>query len=74
VADAAKVLGQPGAVLGQVRPGSLAQKAGLREGDIILALNDQPIKGASDLALALQKINPQSPAPKFTIKRDGNIM
>jgi glutaredoxin 3 len=74
VADAAKVLGQPGAVLGQVRPGSLAQKAGLREGDIILALDGQPIKGASDLAQALQKLNPQSPAPKFTIKRDGNIM
>ncbi len=74
VADAVKVLGQPGAVLGTVRPGSLAEKAGLQEGDIILALNGESISGASDLAQALQKLQTPTPTPRFTIKRDGNIM
>lgn len=71
VADAALKMNQPGALLGAVKTGSLAEKAGLREGDIITALNGQPISSASDLAQALQKLNPQSPAPKFTVKRDG---
>lgn len=74
VADAAKKLNQPGALLGVVRAGSLAEKAGLREGDVITALNGQPINGVSDLAQALQKLNPQSPAPKFTVNRAGSTL
>lgn len=74
VADAARMLNQPGALLGHVRAGSLAEQAGLREGDIILALNGQTISSPGDLAQALQKLNPPSPAAKFTIKRAGDIM
>jgi S1-C subfamily serine protease len=33
----------------QVQPGSPAQKAGLREGDLILALNGKPVTGAAQM-------------------------
>ena len=71
VADAAKKVNRPGALLGAVRAGSLAEKAGLREGDVITAMNGQPINGANDLGQALQKLTPQSPTPRFTVDRDG---
>lgn len=71
MADAAKKVNRPGALLGEIRAGSLADKVGLREGDIITALNGQLIGGANDLPVALQKLNPHSPAPKFTVSRDG---
>lgn len=74
VADAFTKLNQPGALLGAVRAGSLAEKVGLQEGDVITALNGQPINGASDLAQALQKLNLQSLDPAFTVKRDGKTI
>jgi len=40
---------QPGAVVARVSPGSSAEKAGIREGDIIVSLNEKTIKHASDL-------------------------
>ncbi len=74
VADAAKMLNQPGALLGKVQAGSLAEKAGLREGDVITALNGQTVNSPADLALALKKLTAQSPLPKFTVKRDGQTV
>ena len=74
VADAALKMNQPGALLGPVKAGSLAEKAGLREGDIITALNGQPVSSVNDLAQALQKLNPQSPPPKFTVRRNGTTI
>jgi len=74
VADAAKLLNQPGAVLGKVRPGGLAEKAGLREGDVITSLNGQPVNNSADLAQALQKLTAQSPLPEFKVKRDGQTV
>ena len=74
VADAAKKVNRPGALLGEVRAGSLAERVGLREGDVITALNGQQVGSANELAQALQKLNPQSPAPKFTVIRDGETV
>lgn len=74
VADATKMLNQPGALLGKVRAGGLAEKAGLREGDVITALNGQPVNSVADLALALKKLTAQSPLPEFTVKRDGQTL
>ena len=62
VADAATELSrqgkQPlkGALLGEIKPGSLAEKAGLREGDVILSLQGQAIHGVDDLGNELHRV------------------
>ena len=78
VGDATKILGQhgqaarPGVILGAVRPGSLAAKAGLQEGDIITALNGQPTNSAEDLAKSLQTIAAgKLTRPSLTFWRDN---
>lgn len=38
-----------GAVIAQVQPGSPAETAGLKDGDVVTAFNNIPIEGASDL-------------------------
>jgi S1-C subfamily serine protease len=68
VADASKVApkvgGVPvsGALVGAVAPGSLGERAGLRNGDIITELNLQPIRGADDLERAMGELTPGSRA------------
>lgn len=72
VADASQKTGHPGALLGTVKPGSLAAQAGLREGDIITNLNGQPITNADGLAKALQAVAASKAAsPPVTFRRDG---
>jgi glutaredoxin 3 len=59
VADASKVTrkmgGLPvfGALVGSVAPASHAERAGIKEGDIITEINMRPIRGADDLEKAL---------------------
>ncbi len=61
-----------GAVLGTVKPGSLALQGGLREGDIITGLNGRPVNNAADMAAALLAVAArQSPALDITLWRDG---
>jgi S1-C subfamily serine protease len=83
VADAAKVLeslGKPaskGALVGKVQTGSLAEKSGLREGDIITAMEGQAIEGVEDLAATLKRIAAANfKQPTITVLREGreNIM
>ena len=38
-----------GAYVGRIRTGSIAEKAGLAVGDVIIQLNNQPISDAADL-------------------------
>ena len=45
-----------GAYIGKVRPGSVAERLGLRGGDIILELNKQNISNASELENAISKL------------------
>ena len=64
IADAQKVTPQTGAVaitgaiIGEVAPGALGERAGLKTGDIITQLNRQFITNAADMEHALVGIKP----------------
>lgn len=45
--------GEAGLLIGRVAPNSPAQRSGLRKGDILLALDGEPVETVSDLKLAL---------------------
>jgi serine protease Do/serine protease DegQ len=47
------VAAQEGVVIGAVQPGSPAEKAGLRERDVIVALNGRPVRAAAELRARL---------------------
>lgn len=53
-----------------VSQGSGAEAAGLQEGDIITALDGEPVEGASDLMLAVRGKNPGDTV-KLTVNRNG---
>ncbi len=44
----------PGAVVGDITPGSAAQEAGLRAGDVVVAVNDKSVTGIADLAAEIR--------------------
>lgn len=49
-----------GVPLSRVVPDSAAQKAGLRDGDIIVSVNEAPITGAMEMRNLLQRLEPGS--------------
>lgn len=63
IADASKITARTGsgitfgAFIGNVRPGSIAEMAGLKPGDIITEFNLQRINNADDLEQALSRLN-----------------
>ena len=59
----------PPAVAGTVDPGSPAEVAGIRSGDVLLSVEGQPIQGLRDLLQALEKA--QSRPVKLTVLRNG---
>jgi len=67
--ETSPVLGtQPAVRVSEIAPNSPAAKAGLKVGDLILSLNDQPIGDPSSFGAAMS-----DPNPKATVKllRDG---
>lgn len=71
--DIAKALGvdeTAGAVVTKVEPGTPAKAAGLRAGDVILAVNGRPVASASDLRnqVGLLRIGAEV---ELTVLRDG---
>ena len=70
--QAAKHPGIPasGAYVGRVRPGSPAEQAGLRPGDVITGLGGQPIFRADDVHQLIAQV-PQGRAVSLTYLRDG---
>jgi S1-C subfamily serine protease len=64
IADAEKTAPQmgtspaPGAIIGEVSPGFLGEKAGLKEGDIITGINGGSVKSAADMERALAALKP----------------
>jgi serine protease Do len=53
---------QNGALVGNVFPGTPADKAGLKAGDVIVALNDKNVADAHDLMLIVSESSPGSTA------------
>ncbi|HEX2198241.1 MAG TPA: Do family serine endopeptidase [Burkholderiales bacterium] len=47
------VVGAEGASIAQVQPGSAAAKAGVRQGDVVSALNGRPVRSAAELRARL---------------------
>ena len=56
VAEQLGLPGQTGVVVGNVTPGSPAEKAGLQPGDVLVALNGKPIKSGRDLMRQIASI------------------
>jgi S1-C subfamily serine protease len=61
---------ESGAIVRQVEPGSGADAAGVRRGDIIVRLGDDPIDNAGDLFGALRDYQPGDTV-ELTVVRDG---
>ena len=64
--------GEPrGALVANVRPNSPAERARIKQGDIILDLNGAPISDGRDLSLKVSMMAPGTPV-KVTVFRDGH--
>ncbi|HXB08345.1 MAG TPA: PDZ domain-containing protein [Puia sp.] len=62
--------GPNGAKIGEVSEGSAADKAGLKEGDLITKVDDKTIDGPEDLSKAIRSYKPGDKVA-ITYKRDG---
>lgn len=60
----------PGVKVAQVTPGSPAAAAGIREGDVLLAIEGQRLQGLADLSAALKAHQPGDTV-KVTVQRAG---
>ncbi|HNX50432.1 MAG TPA: M20/M25/M40 family metallo-hydrolase [Thermoanaerobaculaceae bacterium] len=60
----------PGVKVAQVTPGSPAAAAGIREGDVLLAIDAQRLQGLADLSAAL-KAHAPGDVVAVTVQRDG---
>ena len=61
---------QQGAIVAQVTPGGPAEKAGLKQGDVILAVNGQEVDQMRQLPRLVAELRPGSSA-RLTIWRNG---
>jgi hypothetical protein len=62
--------GKPGVLLGGVRPGSPAEKAGLRRGDVLLQIGRHDLGSLEDFMFVLNASQPGETA-RVTVLRDG---
>ena len=60
-----------GVVVSGVSPGGPAQQAGIREGDLILMLNNRKVENGDDFARLVTDL-PQGKAVSVLVQRQGN--
>jgi serine protease Do len=70
IAEAFDLTSPGGAIVVGVKPESIASKAGVHEGDIVLRFNNQPIQDVRSLAREVGKTEPGQTAP-MQVWRDG---
>lgn len=70
VARALRLPAQAGAIVTELDAGGPAARAGVREGDVIVAMDGRPIARASDLAHELGRRRPGEPV-QIRVLRDG---
>ncbi|MDG4596769.1 MAG: DegQ family serine endoprotease [Candidatus Contendobacter sp.] len=73
LARALNVPADRGAVIAQVSPRSAAARAGLKEGDVVLSINDKPIRDSGGLRNAIGLLE-VGEAARLDILRDGKPM
>jgi serine protease Do len=62
-----------GAIVAQVTPDSPASKGGVKQGDVVTAVNGQKVANGSALQVAVSEMTPGTPL-KLNIMRDGKPM
>src|SRR5438046_6483460 len=71
LADAMKLKGQPtGALVGEVTPKSPAEKAGIKTGDVITAVNGKKVSDARELRLMIGSMAPGTKV-QLEVNREG---
>jgi serine protease Do len=70
IADALTLKSVDGALVAQVEPNSPAAKAGIEVGDVIHAVNGEPVKDSRELARRIAAMAPGT-ATKFGVSRGG---
>ncbi|MBI4595365.1 MAG: bifunctional nuclease family protein [Candidatus Tectomicrobia bacterium] len=62
-----------GVLISEIQEGGLAQKAGLKEGDIVLKVNDEMITNSNDFSKAIEKIKGEE-LIQIQVARSGETM
>jgi S1-C subfamily serine protease len=62
-----------GVEVGGVRPGSLGERTGLRPGDVIEALDGQPIRSVAELERAAGRLGTK-PSAQIAVRRGGQTL
>jgi putative serine protease PepD len=70
--EIASIVGGPGVIVGSVKPGGPADKAGITRGDVILKVDGKPTPTADDLATVLATLKPGQTVPVETGRPDGS--
>jgi Tol biopolymer transport system component len=65
--------GRPGVLIGGVRPGGAADKAGIRRGDVLVRLGAHEIRSVEDLVYALQAFKPGETATSVVIREGREL-
>ncbi|HEV2538593.1 MAG TPA: RIP metalloprotease RseP [Frateuria sp.] len=67
-------LGPLPAIAGQVMPDQPAGRAGMRVGDVLVAVNGTPLADFEAFAKAVKEAAPKSPQLDITVRRDGQLL